>query len=163
MKIRVGMLAVGLWLAGTLAAAAGEQTNAAGKFSIWVPDGWVVKMEGKRLVGHNPADTLQILAGPLNDADADLTDEDVADFVDDELDDMEVASDKPIKRAGFNARALEGTGSDEDDDVTFRAIAIDPGAKNAVIEALVYGEDPPWTREQTQRLVTRILNSFRPM
>ena len=163
MKSRFITLVLCLWLAGTLSAVAGEQSNPAGKFSIWVPDGWVLKMEGKRLVGHNPADTVQIVVGPLKDPDADLVDEDVTDFVDDEIDAMKVTSDAPTKQAGRNARAIEGTGEDDDEDVTFRAIAIDPSEKDPVIVALVYAEDPPWSRPEFQQTVARILKSFKPL
>ncbi len=143
-------------------ALAGEQANAAGHFSAWLPDGWVIAQQGNRIVAHNPPDTIDVVIGPLKDADADLVDEDVADFVDDEIDDMHVASDTTAKLAGFAARRLEGTGSDEGDAIVFRALALDPGGAAAIIEALVYGDPDVMARPQLQQVVDHILHSLRP-
>jgi hypothetical protein len=147
--------------AGTASAA--DLRNDLGRFSVWLPDGWVIVQQGARMVGHNPGDTVQVVVGPLRDADADLVDEDVADFVDDEIDGMRVASDTNLQQAGFAARRLAGTGNDEGDDVVFHAMAIDPGGTAAVIEAVVYGETDAMGRPQLQAAVEQILTSLRPL
>jgi hypothetical protein len=139
-----------------------EYRNEAGRFSIWLPNPWIVTQQGDRVVAHNPSDTVQVIAGPLKDHDADLTDEDVADFVDDEIDDMRVTADRQMPVGNLATRHLEGTGKDEGDDVVFRAVAIDPGGSAPVIEALVYGDNEAMARDQVQNAVAHILRSLRP-
>jgi hypothetical protein len=139
-----------------------EYRNEAGHFSIWVPDAWIVTQQGNRLDAHNPPDNVQVVVAPLKDGDADLTDDDVADFVDDEIDELRVTADRQMPVGNLPARHLEGTGKDEGDDVVFRAVAIDPGGTAAVIEVLVYGEDKAMARDQVQKAVAHILRSLRP-
>jgi hypothetical protein len=145
------------------AARSAQYRNDAGHFSIWLPDAWIVTQQGNRLDAHNPPDTVQVAVAPLKDADADLTDDDVADFVDDEIDAMRVTADRQMPVGNLQARHLEGTGKDEGDDIVFRAVAIDPGGTAPVIEALVYGEDKAMTHDQVQNAVEHILRSLRPM
>ena len=161
MTMRLGAIAVLIWLAGAAGAQAAQHTNAAGKYSIWFPDGWTVKVDGNRILAQNPKDTVEAVVGPL--ADADLVDEDVADFVDDELDSMKVVSDTASKRGGFDVRTLEGTGTDGPDTVIFHAVAVDPNAKDAVIEVVVYGDDDVMDKDDTKATVARILNSLKPL
>lgn len=163
MSIRIGAIALLVWFAGTLGATAVEYKNSAGKYSIWFPDPWTVRVEGNRIFAQNPKDTVEAVVGPLKDADADLVDEDVADFVDDELDSMKVQADKPMKQGILNARFLEGTGTDGPDDVIFRAVAIDPGPTDVVIEAVVYGDDDVMDKDDVKGIVQRILNSLKPL
>ena len=142
---------------------AGETAHSAGRFSIWVPDSWTVQAQGDRLIAHNPNDNIQLVVGPIADKDADLTDEDVRDFVDEELDGMAIAADQMTTHAGRPARQLQGTGDDEDEDVVFQAVAIDPAPGLPVITALLYGETGPMARPEVQQMVARILASFRPL
>jgi hypothetical protein len=144
------------------AAQSAQYRNDAGRFSVWLPDAWIVAQQGNRLDAHNPPDTVQVVVAPLKDGDADLTDEDVADFVDDEIDEMRVTADRQMPVGNLPARHLEGTGKDEGDNVTFHAVAIDPGGTAPVIEALVYGEDKAMTHDQVQNAVAHILRSLRP-
>ena len=153
-------LALGLPAAG---AHAGETAHPAGRFSIWMPDSWTVQVQGDRVIAHNPNDNIQLVVGPLADKDADLADEDVRDFVDEELDDMAIAADQMTTQAGRPARQLQGTGDDEDEDVVFQAVAIDPAPGLPVIAALLYGETGPMARPEVQQMVSKILASFRPM
>jgi len=90
-------------------------------------------------------------------------DEDVLDFVDDEINDMHVKADRLTAQASKPARSLGGNGKDEDEDIVFRAIAIDPAANLPVIAALVYGETDPMGRREVHAMVERILTSFRPL
>jgi hypothetical protein len=161
LNLRTALLFVSLTITG--AARAGEHANANGKFSIWLPDPWTVKESGPRIEAHNPKDTVQVVVGPLKDPDADLTDEDVADFIDDELDAMTIKKDVASKQDGLAARILEGTGEDEDDDVDFRSIAVDPGGNAPVIVVLVYGETEAMSRDDIERIVNRILHSLKPI
>jgi hypothetical protein len=141
---------------------AGEVSNPQGKFSIWLPDSWEVTQSGNRVLAQNPKDSIEVVVGPLKDPNADLTDEDVTDFVDDELDAMKVAKDEKVTQASRPARRLEGTGADGDDDIEFRAVAIDPAEKEAVIEALVMIDHDIIDREQMEKVVEHILRSFKP-
>jgi hypothetical protein len=145
------------------AARSAQYRNEAGRFFIWLPDAWIVTQQGNRLDAHNPRDTVQVVVAPLKDRDADLADEDVADFVDDEIDAMRVTADQQMPVGNLPARHLEGTGKDEGDDVVFRAVAIDPGGAAPVIEALVYGDDEAMERDQVQNAVAHILRSLRPL
>jgi len=160
---RLGAIAFTIWLVSAAGVQAAQHTNAAGKYSIWLPDGWTVKVEGNRILAQNPKDTVEAVVGPLTDADADLVDEDVADFVDDELDSMKVVSDTASKRGGLDVRMLEGTGTDGPDTVIFRAVAVDPNAKDAVIEVVVYGDDDVMDKDDVKATVARILNSLKPL
>lgn len=162
MRQIVAALLFGIGLLAAAPAGAAMRDNQVGGFTVLVPDGWVVEDHGPRLIAHNPADTIQLVVGPLADADADLNEVDVLDFVDDELDDMHVTTDRMGQQASKPARFVEGTGTDEGDDVAFRAVAIDPAANRAVIVALVYGESDVAARGQAQAVISRILESFRP-
>jgi uncharacterized iron-regulated membrane protein len=143
------------------AARADDHVSTGGKFSVWLPDRWVATAKGDRIEAHNPADSVQVVVGRLKDADADLSDEDVADFVDDELDDMAISKDETKNLQGRETRVLEGTGRDEEDPVNFRAVAFDPGG--AVLVALVYGDANVLGREEVSRAVERILRSVKPL
>ena len=161
--VRVIIIALIASLAGAASALAGEYKNPAGKFSIWLPDPWTVRVEGKRIFAQNPKDTIEVVVHPLDDPDADLVDEDVADFVDEELDTMKVVTDKPLKHGELNARLLEGTGTDGPDDVVFRALAVDPSANDPVIEVVVYGDDDVMDKDDIKPMVQHILRSLHPL
>lgn len=163
MMLRVLAAAVFLSCLVAAGANAGDNVNQSGKFSIWVPDQWKVTQEGNRIRARNPRDTIEVLAGPLPDTDADLVDEDVADFVDDEIDDMKITKDDKTKLGSLDARILEGEGTDEGDDIIFRALALDPGGTAAVIEVVVYGDDDIMDTPDIKRVVERILRSLKPI
>jgi hypothetical protein len=152
---------------GTVAPAAdagtgGVHRHAKAGFDVWLPPAWSVKEAGERFTAQNPRDTVEAVVGPLADHDADLTDEDVIDFIDDELDDLKVTSDTPTKLGGVNARLIEGTASDEGDVVIFRAAAIDASDASAVLMALVYGDEEPMTQPNVQTAIKRIFSSLKP-
>ena len=161
--LRFGVIVVVASLAATASAFAGEYKNPPGKFSIWLPDPWTVRVEGNRIFAQNPKDTIEVVAHPLLDPDADLVDEDVTDFVDDELDSMKVETDKPMKHGALNARYVEGTGTDGPDDVIFKALAIDPSEKDAVIEVVIYGDDDVMDKDELQPMIQHILRSLQPL
>jgi hypothetical protein len=161
--VRIFAIALLAWLTGAAGAMAGEYKNPAGKFSLWLPDPWTVKVEGKRIFAQNPKDTIEAVAHPLDDADADLVDEDVVDFIDDELDSMKVEADRAVKHGDLNARRVDGTGKDGPDDVVFRALAIDPGGTDAVIEVVVYGDDDAMDKDEVKQMVEHILRSLHPL
>jgi hypothetical protein len=161
--VRIGLVAFLAWIVCAAGAVAGEYKNPAGKFSIWLPDPWTVRVEGNRIFAQNPKDTIEVVVHPLADSDADLVDEDVTDFVDDELDSLKVVTDKPEKRGALNARYVEGTGMDGPDDVIFKAVAIDPGEKDAVIEVVIYGDDDVMDKAENQPMIQHILRSLQPL
>ncbi len=146
-----------------LPAAADDLTHAQGHFALWLPPAWPPKLDGARLTAENPQGNVDVLAGPLDDPDADLTDEDVLDFIDDELDTMKVETDTPLKHRGLNARRIAGTGTDEGDVVRFHALAVDPGGKAAIIMVLVYGAPGAFEKGRASELTEHILNSFHPV
>jgi hypothetical protein len=143
-------------------AIAATQINGCGKFEVWVPDNWKVAVDGERLTGES--DDLSVLVGPLADKDADLIDEEVTDFIDEELENMKVTSDRREKLESFDVRLFEGTGRDdeEEEDVVFRALALSPNTDNPVIEVLVYGAPELMSKPENQAVTERILRSLRP-
>jgi hypothetical protein len=140
--------------------------NVCGKFSFWVPDDWKETKDAgnaERTSFESPDDgSLFVLVGPLMDKDADLIDEDVVDFVDDELDDMKVTSDKRDVLEKFKVRLVEGTGTDEGDPVAFKLLALDPDSDIPVLAILVYGDARAMNRPASQAVIERILHSLRP-
>jgi hypothetical protein len=153
------LLAASLVLApiATAPAFAATQVNASGKFSIWVPDDWEVTFNGKRLSAEN--DEISVVAGPLADKAATLNDEDVRDFVGDELNNIKVTVDRLDKLEGFDIRVLEGTDEDEN---AFRSIALLPRAGERVIQVLAYGDPAEMDKPETRSIIDRILQSLRP-
>jgi hypothetical protein len=136
---------------------AGTQVNGSGKFSIWVPDDWEVTFNGKRLSAES--DEISLVVGPLADKAAALADEDVRDFVGDELNNIKVSVDRLEKLEGFDIRVLEGTDEDEN---AFRSLALLPRAGERIIEALAYGDPAEMDRPETRSIIDRILRSLRP-
>jgi hypothetical protein len=150
-------------------ACAGTIVNACGKFSFWVPDDWKLakesregKISAERSTYESADGNLYVLVGPLADRDADLMDEDVTDFIEQELDDMKVASDRRDKLENFNIRLVDGTGEDEGEAVSFKALALDPSATSGVIQILVYGVPADMSKTENEAIVERILRSLRP-
>lgn len=138
----------------------GLHRSAAGGFVVWLPPAWIARDVTKRIAAQNRADSVDALIGPL-DPDAELTDEDVVDFVDDEVDDLKVTSDAPATMGGLKARLLAGTGTDEGDAVVFRALAIDPGGDAPILMALVYGDDDIMAQDQLKAAVEHIFRSLK--
>ncbi len=136
---------------------AGTQVNASGRFSIWVPDDWEVTFNGKRLSAES--DEIAVVVGPLADKAAALGDEDVRDFVGDELNNIKVTVDRLDKLEGFDIRVLEGTDEDEN---AFRSLALLPRAGERVIQVLAYGDPAEMDRPETRSVIDRILQSLRP-
>ena len=141
----------------------GIHRNAKGGYEVWLPPAWVVRENGDHFIAQNQRDSVDALIGPLKDHDADLTDEDVVDFIDDELDDLKVVGDSPTKIGGLDARLLDGTGLDGADVVIFKAVAIDPGEGMPVIVALVYGDEELMTQDNVKGAITHIFNSLKPI
>jgi len=149
------------------AAAADAQVNACGKYAVWLPDRWKVTIKNERLTALSRDNKLHLVVAPLEDKTAELLDDDVGDFIDDELDDMKITADRREKLSGVEARVMEGTGTNEDDDneadVSFRAVALQPGEKTGVIEILIYGAPGEMKRPEARAVVDRIMRSFKPI
>jgi hypothetical protein len=140
---------------------AGTQVNGCGRYSVWVPDNWKVTFNNERLTAESRDDDITLVVSPLKDKEADLTDEDVTDFIDDEIDDMKVTSDRRDKIAGIEARIVEGTATD-DGNISFKAVALDPSENDAVIELLVYGAPEELNKGNAKAAIDQIVRSFKP-
>ena len=152
-------------LAATIPARAGTVVNEGGKFSFWVPDDMKETKDSpnpQRSTFENADGSIYVLVGPLAEEDADLIDEDVLDFVDEELDGMKATSDKNDTVEKFKVRLVEGTGVDEGDPVDFKMLALDPGTDDTVLAVLVYGDPSQMNKAENQSIVERILRSLRP-
>ena|ERR1700722_5178410 len=150
-----------LFLMPAAPAFASTQVNACGRYSIWVPDNWKITFNNERMTAESRDNEITLVVAPLKDKEADLLDDDVTDFVDDEIDDMKVTSDRRDKVGGFQVRIFEGTGTD-DGNITFKALAIDPSENEAVIEMLIYGDPGEMKRPANKANIDRILRSFKP-
>jgi hypothetical protein len=150
----------------TALACAGTIVNVCGKFSFWVPDDWKAAKESKasaeRSTYQNADGTLYVLVGPVADRDADLVDEDVKDFIEEEIDDVKFEADTREKVENFNVRLLSGTGQDESDPVGFKALALDPGVTTGLLQVLVYGAPSDMSKTENEAVIERILRSLRP-
>ena len=140
---------------------ADTQVNACGRYSIWVPDNWKITIHGERLTAESRDNAITLVVAPLADKSADLIDEDVTDFIDEEIDNMKVTSDRRDKLGALQARILEGTGTD-DGNIIFKALALDPSENAAVVEMLIYAEPAEMSRPANKDTVDRILRSFKP-
>jgi hypothetical protein len=140
---------------------ADTQINACGRYSIWVPDAWKTTIENEKLTAESRDHELHLVVAPIKDKSADLIDEDVADFIDEALDDMKITSDRREKLGGVEARVMEGTGMD-DGNILFRAIALDPGENEGLIEMLIYGAPGEMKRPANRAIFDRIVRSFKP-
>lgn len=140
---------------------ADTQVNACGKYSIWVPDNWKVTINNERLNAESRDGELTLVVSQLEDKAADLLDEDVSNFIDEEIDNTKFTSDRRDKLADFPVRILEGTGTDEGN-IIFKALALDPGGNAAVIEMFIYGDPAEMNRPANKDTVNRILRSFKP-
>jgi hypothetical protein len=162
----LALLVLATTLAATKPGCAGTVINVCGKFSFWIPDDWKAASYGEakaeRSTFESPDATLYVLVGPLTDKDADITDEDVTDFADEELDEMKVTSDTRDTLEKFNVRLVEGTGIDEGDPVIFRMLALDPGTTEGVLAVMVYGDARTMNRAENRATIERILRSVRP-
>ncbi len=147
-------------------ACAGTIVNACGKFSFWVPDDWKPAKEAtggtERSTYESPDGLIWVVVSPLADRNADLMDEDITDFIDEELDEQKVTSDKREKLEKYDVRVLEGAGLDEGEAAVYKALALDPGAAEGVIMVLVYGERSQMRKTENEVLIDRILRSLRP-
>jgi hypothetical protein len=141
---------------------ADKQVNACGRYSIWVPDTWKVTIKNQRLTAESRDNELYMVVAPIEDKTADLLDDDVGDFIDAELDNMKITSDRREKLDGLEARIVEGTGTD-DGDMFFRAVALKPSDDDGVIEMLIYGAPGEMKRPANRAIIDRIVRSFRPM
>ncbi len=152
---------MGLLLMPAAPALAGTQVNACGRYTVWVPDTWKVTAKNERLTADSRDDELHVIVAPIKDKLADLIDADVVDFIDDELDDVKITSDRREKSGGIDARVMEGTGMD-DGNILFRAVALDPGENEGLIEVLIYGAPGEMKRPANKAIVDRIVRSFKP-
>ena len=148
-------------------AVADTQVNACGRYSLWLPDRWKTTIKNEKLTALSRDNKLHLVVAPLEDKSAELLDSDVGDFIDDELDDMKITSDRREKLAGIEARVMEGTGTNEDDDnesdVSFRAVALQPSGMTGVIEILIYGAPWEMKRPENRAIIDRILRSLKPI
>jgi hypothetical protein len=151
----------GLLLMPAAPAFADTQVNACGRYSIWVPDTWKVTAKNERLTADSRDDELHVIVAPIKDKSADLIDDDVADFIDAELDDIKITSDRREKSGGIEARVVEGTGTD-DGNIIFRAVVLDPGENEGLIEVLIYGAPGEMKRPANKIIIDRIVRSFKP-
>jgi len=159
-----------LVLASTLAATkpgcADTVINACGRFSFWVPDDWTMKEQDPVNVEQSMFESrdgnLYVLVGPLPDKSAELSDDDVTDFVDNEFDDMKVTSDKTDKLEKMDVRLVEGTGTDEGDPIVFKLLALDAGSDKGVLVLVVSGSAKDMARTANQATIEKILRSFKP-
>ena len=102
-----------LFLTSAASALAETQVNVCGRYSIWVPDTWKITTNNERVTAESRSNGLYLVAAPIKDKSADLIDEDVTDFIDAELDDMKITSDRRENLGGVAVRIIEGTGKDE--------------------------------------------------
>lgn len=156
-----------LVFAGTLAATkpgcAGTVINACGNFVFWVPDDWTMDKDVdsvEQSAFDSKDDDLYVVSGPLADKTADLSDDDVTDFADEQFDDMKVTSDKTDKMDDMDIRLVEGTGMDDDDPIVFKMLALDTGS--GVLVVLVSGDAKNMALDANQPIIDRILHSLRP-
>jgi hypothetical protein len=152
---------LGLLLLPAAPAFADTQVNACGRYAIWVPDAWKVTAKNERLTADSRDDELHVIVAPIRDKSADLIDDDVTDFIDSELDDIKITSDRREKSGGIEARVIEGTGTD-DGNILFRAVTLDPGESEGLIEVLIYGDPGEMKRPANKAIVERIVRSFKP-
>ena len=82
-------------------------------------------------------------------------------FVEEEMDNVKVTSDRRDKLRDFQVRILEGTG-DQGDKLSFKALALDPGGNEAVIELLVYADRREMNRLANKNVINRILPTLMP-
>jgi hypothetical protein len=151
--------------AATKPSCASTVINVCGKFSFWVPDDWKATKDSDNVARttFDSADgNLSVIAGPLSEEDADLTDDDVLDFADEELDEMKVTSDKPDTYEKFDVRLVEGTGQDDGDDVVFKMLALDPNGDGTVLAVLIYGSEADMKKPSNQAAIDQILHGLRP-
>jgi uncharacterized protein YbdZ (MbtH family) len=141
---------------------AGTQTSACGRYSLWVPDNWRVSIEKDHVLANSRDNEIWLEAAPLDDKDADLIDDDVVNFVKADLENVKFTSDRRDKFKEFPVRLLEGTGEDEGNKVTFRALALDPGGNEAVIEVLVYADRTEMNRSANKSIIDRVFHSLTP-
>jgi plasmid maintenance system killer protein len=143
-------------------AVADALVNACGKYSIWLPDRWKITIKNERVTAQSRDNKLYLVVAPIEDKSASLLDDDVADFIDDELEDMKITSDGREKLGGIEARVMEGTGTD-DGDMSFRAVALKPSENAGVIEVLIYGSPGEMKLAANRAVVDRILRSLKPI
>lgn len=152
-------------LAATKPGCAGTIVNVCGKFSFWVPDDWKMTKEGdsaERTTYDSPDGNISLLVGPIAEKDADLSDEEVTDFADEELDEMKVTGDKLDTVEKFKVRLVEGTGEDEGDPVVFKMLALDPETDDTVLAIIIYGSARNMEKSENQATIDKILRSLRP-
>jgi hypothetical protein len=156
-----------------VAAQARELSNDAGKYTAWVPDGWKVEVVGARVTVHDKSSGIALIISPLDDRDAEPADEDVVDFVDNELDNVKVTSDRRGRQGKLALRMLEGTAheaQDEDDGKpneyrasNFRLMAIALGEDSDTVVVMAYGEPAALSTKANQALIDRVMGSVRSL
>ncbi|HXY58478.1 MAG TPA: hypothetical protein VEH76_07845 [Methylocystis sp.] len=161
MRWRYALLGLML-LAPSCGAHAANQVNGCGRYEIWTPDNWKVTFNKERLEAESPDNEITLVVAPVEDRAADLLDEDVIEFIDDEIDAMKVTSDRREKIGGLEARILEGVGKDNNDAVSFKAVAFDPGGNAGLIEMIVYGDPAMMNRRTYKAIFDQMLGSFKP-
>jgi hypothetical protein len=162
----LSFLILATMLAATKPGCASTVINACGRFSFWVPDDWTMTKENpvnvERSTFESRDGNLYVLVGPLPDKSAELSDDDVTDFVDEEFDDMKVTADKTTKLDNMDVRLVEGTGTDEGDPIMFKMLALDGGSDEGVLVAVVSGSAKDMARSANQSMIEQILHSLKP-
>jgi hypothetical protein len=159
--LRARLLGV-MFLMLATSAFADTQVSDCGRYSIWLPNNWKVTINKDRLTAISGDDEIWLVVAPLSDKDADLLDEDVTNFVKEEIENVKFTSDRRDKLSNFQVRILEGTDDDEGKKVFFKALALDPGGNEAVIELLVYADRTEMNRPANKNVIDRILRSLMP-
>jgi hypothetical protein len=159
--LRASVLGV-LCLMLATSAFADTQVSACGRYSIWVPNNWKITINKQRLTAISRDNEIWLVVAPLSDKDADLLDEDVTNFVKEEIENVKFTSDRRDKLRDFQVRILEGTGDDEGNKIFFKALALDPGGNEAVSELLIYADRAAMSRPANKNIIDRILRSLMP-
>jgi hypothetical protein len=158
---RTGLFCV-LFLTLATAVFADTRNNVCGRYSISVPNNWKTTTNEERLTAISPDNDTWLVVAPLGDKDADLLDEDVTNFVKEEIENVKFTSDRRDKLGDFQVRILEGTGDDEGNKGFFKALALDPGSNEAVIEVLIYADRTEISRTLYRNVFDPILRSLMP-
>lgn len=154
---------LGLLLLGPVCGAhATTQVNGCGRYEIWTPDNWKITLNKDRLEAESPDNEIVLVVAPVNDRSADLLDADTTEFIDNEINEPKVTSDRRDKVGGLEARILEGVGRDNNDPVSFKAVALDPGGFEGLVEMIVYGAPEMMERHTYKTIFEQMLASFKP-
>jgi hypothetical protein len=97
MRRRAILLGLLLFLTPAAPALGDTKVNACGRYSIWVPDSWEITLKSERMTAESRDNGLYLVVAPIEDKSADVIDDDVVDFIDDELENMKITSDRREK------------------------------------------------------------------